>query len=204
MINVRPLLGSTFVPFGEWSIDGRFGEILVRHLLERRPRLVLECGSGTSTVLIAHCLKQMDVGKIISLEHIGKFASAARQRLKKDGLEEISTVLETPLRQWSLNGEELIWYNFDPKAHLQQTIDMLIVDGPPGGTGPLARYPAVPVLKEWLSPNAVIILDDGNREAEKEIAKRWIEELNATYEFYPEGKGMWVIRTGEDQKEKAI
>lgn len=197
MINVRPILGSTFVPFGGWSIDGRFGENLVRLLLEIRPRLVLECGSGTSTVLAAHCLKQMGSGKVVALEHICKFASATRQRLKEDKLEEVTTVLETPLRQWPLNGEKRLWYSFDPEPHLHQKIDLLIVDGPPGRTGPLARYPAVPLLKERLSSNAVIILDDGNREAEKEIAKRWIDELNATYEFHPEGKGMWIIRTGE-------
>lgn len=194
MINVRPLLENIFVPFGGWSVNGRFSEILVRLLFEKRPRMVLECGSGTSTLLAARCLKQIGNGKVVALEHIDKFASATNQRLRENTLHDFATVLETPLKQLSLNGKEMPWYSFDPKAYLQHKIDLLIVDGPPGNTGPLARYPAVPVLKEWLSPNGVIILDDGNREDERKIAEQWIVELNATHEFYSEGKGTWVIQ----------
>lgn len=194
MINIRPLLGQTLVPFGEWSIDGRFGEKLIRLLLEERPGLVLECGSGTSTVLAAQCLNQIGSGRIVALEHLGKFAAATRQRLREGRLENIATVLETPLREWSLNGINMSWYNFKPAAHLHQQIDLLIVDGPPGNTGHLARYPALPILKEWLSPGGIILLDDGNRDDEREIAERWIKELNTTSEFLPAGKGAWIIR----------
>ena len=56
-------------------------------------------------------------------------------------------------------------------------IDMLLVDGPPGMTGPLARYPALPVFYEYLNNDAVIFLDDGVREDENKIMQRWLQEF---------------------------
>ncbi|MGI9528709.1 MAG: hypothetical protein ACR2NG_03285 [Acidimicrobiia bacterium] len=52
----------------------------------------------------------------------------------------------------------------------------MIVDGPPGTTGPLARYPAVPILFDRLSPSALIFLDDAYREDEQESVRRWLDE----------------------------
>ncbi len=193
MINVRPVLGQNLVSFGDWSIDGQFGETLIGLIQEKRPKLVLECGSGTSTVLVACLLKEMEGGKIVALEHLKKFASVNRQHLEDSNLEDVATIIETPLREWTLNGNKQLWYDFEPAEHLKRSIDMLIVDGPPGHTGPLARYPAVPILKEWISPGGVIVLDDANRDDEQKIAERWIKELNATSEFHPEGKGVWII-----------
>ncbi|MDR8393819.1 class I SAM-dependent methyltransferase [Aliifodinibius sp. S!AR15-10] len=194
MINVRPQLGQTFVPFGGWSVDGRFAEILLEQIRKTRAEIILECGSGTSTILVAKYLKQIGSGQVLALEHEKKYASITRNQLSECGLQEWVSVIETPLREWPLNGQAMPWYDFQPKDYLSGQIDILIVDGPPGKIGPLARYPAVPVLKSWLDTGSVIILDDGNREGEKEIAERWIEELNATSEFDPRGKGTWIIK----------
>ena len=46
---------------------------------------------------------------------------------------------------------------------------MLIVDGPAETTEPLIRYPAVPVLYDRLSDDAVILLDDADRTEEERI-----------------------------------
>lgn len=102
MFNVRPLLKETLVGFGGWSIDGPLAEQLVLKLKETRRHpdssgLIVECGSGTSTVLIAQCLKQLGSGRLISLEHEKEFAAVSRQSLKEAGLIDQATVLETPL-----------------------------------------------------------------------------------------------------------
>src|SRR5690606_18547556 len=68
------------------------------------------------------------------------------------------------------------WYEASVFADID-TIDLLIVDGPPATTGQLARYPALPLLAERLSPGAVVVLDDAERDAEAEIARRWCEEF---------------------------
>ena len=56
-------------------------------------------------------------------------------------------------------------------------IDLLVVDGPPGLLRPQARYPALPVLRERLSPGASILLDDTHRADEREIVRRWLDEV---------------------------
>ena len=48
---------------------------------------------------------------------------------------------------------------------------VLIIDGPPGNNNPETRYPALKEFKDKLSPNAVVILDDVNREGERKLAE---------------------------------
>jgi hypothetical protein len=56
-------------------------------------------------------------------------------------------------------------------------IDLLLVDGPPGSLGEMARYPALHALENQLAPNAVVILDDAGRPDEQGIVRRWITEV---------------------------
>ncbi len=77
-----------------------------------------------------------------------------------------------------MNGKTWNWYDLPDLDKLPGKIDMLVVDGPPWKLQHLARYPALPVLFKYLSDNAVIILDDGNRPDEKEIVKLWKKEYD--------------------------
>ena len=52
-----------------------------------------------------------------------------------------------------------------------------MVDGPPGRTTKLARYPAVPALREKLRPGATVMLDDCHRRDERETLRRWLDEV---------------------------
>ena len=57
-------------------------------------------------------------------------------------------------------------------------IDLLIVDGPFGGTTPYARYSAIPYLKNKFNDNFAVFLDDSSRLEESEIVGLWKEILN--------------------------
>jgi hypothetical protein len=60
---------------------------------------------------------------------------------------------------------------------------VLVVDGPPTATGDLARFPAIPLLRERLAPDAVIIMDDLIRDSDQRVADLWRELLpDFTYE----------------------
>jgi hypothetical protein len=55
---------------------------------------------------------------------------------------------------------------------------LVLVDGPPGLTGPKARFPALPKLLNSLSKASIeIIMDDYARSEEKEIFESWKEIL---------------------------
>ena len=64
---------------------------------------------------------------------------------------------------------------------LQEKIDFLFVDGPPGKLQPFSRYPALPVLMPHLSPDAHILVDDGLRDNEAKMIDLW-RDLDISFE----------------------
>jgi methyltransferase family protein len=195
LTNIRPLLGSLPVPFGDWAINPFFGEEIVSTLMDERPKLVVECGSGSSTVVIAACLQQLGQGRLIALEHDGRFARRTESLLTSHGLNEVVRVIEAPLEKRVIDSHVFEWYSDLLGQQTGEKIGVLVVDGPPGDTVRLARYPAVPLLKKALSPNCVILLDDANRPDEQWIGKKWADELGWSGEYKTHGNGSWVIRS---------
>jgi predicted O-methyltransferase YrrM len=143
---------------------------------ESQPRLVVECGSGLSTVVMAYALRASGHGgKLVSLEHDPVYATATRRLLLAHGVDEVADVRSAPLEEVELAGEIWPWYRLDVAP--SGPIDLLVVDGPPGPIRPLARYPAVPLLHDRLSAGAKVILDDFAREDEQEIVALWQREF---------------------------
>jgi predicted O-methyltransferase YrrM len=159
----------------------------------QKPQLVVEASSGVSTLIIAYCLQRLGTGKLISLEHEEKFAQATQNNLSLHGLEDVATVIYAPLVEVEINGSKWLWYDLT-KVEIPEAIDLLIVDGPPGTTQKLARYPAVPLLYEKLSKDAMVLLDDGARSDERQIVEQWMAELKiSNSEYLPLEKGAYLI-----------
>lgn len=159
----------------------------------RRPNLVVEAGSGVSTLVIGYCLKRQGIGKVISLEHDPGFARIARDWIALHGLEAFAVVVDAPLTSVPLGDQNFLWYD-TRDLHFSGPIDLLVVDAPPGTTQPLARYPALPILMPHLSKNALILMDDGLRADEQLIAKRWTAEFpGLSSEFLPLEKGAFLL-----------
>ena len=138
---------------------------------------ILECGSGLSTLLAIATKKRAT--PVISLEHYAEWANRVRGWMPPtDGR---ATVHDTPLRNYG----DFDWYSPDLDA-LPRTFSLVICDGPPGDTRG-GRYGLVPVMRERLAPGCVILLDDANREAERETAVRWARELGASLSFEGDG-----------------
>jgi predicted O-methyltransferase YrrM len=148
---------------------------LVDHALESQPRVVLECSSGVSTIVLARCLELNGSGHIYSLEHLTEYANETRRNLAKHGLTEWATVLDASLCNHTIGEEHWSWYSEEALPDL--AIDMLVVDGPPQSTGPLARYPAGPILFKLLARDAVVFADDSSRPDEKAMLERWTKEF---------------------------
>jgi hypothetical protein len=64
---------------------------------------------------------------------------------------------------------------------MPDSFPLVVCDGPPGSTKG-GRYGLVPIMREWLKPGCVILLDDAGREQERAIARRWEAELGASSE----------------------
>lgn len=160
----------------DWAASPDFLMELVSHALHKKPATIVECSSGTSTVVLARCMQINGRGKVYSLEHDPIYAQQTRAQLARHGLSEFAEVLVAPLQPMNSGAEKWSWYEF---AVLPETlsIDMLVIDGPPKTTGALARYPAGPALFPRLAQDAAVFLDDANRDDETAIMKRWKQEF---------------------------
>ncbi len=88
-----------------------------------------------------------------------------------------------PLQEMHVNGQPFQWYDPAAIADLAD-IDILSVDGPPGFIGPLARYPALPMLRGKLAADALILVDDAERGDEQAVMERWKEEVNGIWKAW--------------------
>lgn len=158
-----------------WAASPDMLHGLVNLVQVRRPQIVIECSSGLSTLVLANEMRRMGRGKVISLEHEGYYADATRAMLKAHGLEDWAQVLHAPLREVKINDWTGSWYDTSvlPDGERAQ---LLVVDGPPSTTSPLARYPALPMLVSRLAPGAVVVADDADRTDERTMVERWIRD----------------------------
>lgn len=156
-----------------WAVSAPTLLFMVDEVLGNGRRRVLECGSGASTVWTAAAIRHRGEGHVFSLENDKHFAEQTRHHLRAHGLEQWATVIDAPLVEMDVPGVGRgLWYDLEGLGDTQE-IDLLFVDGPPGSTGPLARYPALPQLRPRLANGATVVLDDTHRTEERKIVKMW-------------------------------
>jgi predicted O-methyltransferase YrrM len=161
-------------PTGHWALNPT-DLLALLHLVERRqPTVVVELGSGTSTVWMAYAVERYG-GKIISLDHDPEFAERTRTMLRTHGLDAVAEVRDAALHPVTVGDTTVDWYDLTALSDVD-AIDLLLVDGPPGSTGPMSRYPALPLLRARLAPGATVVLDDTSRADEQETLRRWLAE----------------------------
>jgi predicted O-methyltransferase YrrM len=159
-----------------WAASPDFLQELAEHALDEQPACVVECSSGTSTLVLARCMQINGAGKVYSLEHDPAYARRTRRQLQLHGLAEWATVIDAPLLAQSFGGPPQHLYDCSALER-SLAIDMIVIDGPPQSVASQARYPAGPVLFPRLAPGAAIFLDDAARPAERAALQRWAEEF---------------------------
>ena len=143
-----------------WAASPDLLVVLVDLVISERPSLVVECGSGASTLWLALAMRRFGIdGRIIALDHDPVFGGKTRDLLARHDVRDLAEVRDAPLETFSLEGETYSWYARRAWADVTG-IDLLFVDGPPATTGHQARYPALPLLSGSLSPAATVVLDD--------------------------------------------
>lgn len=185
----------TPVFLGDWSIDPFLARFLVNEISIKRPKVVLELGGGSSTVLIAQALKNVGATnyKHIAVDHSSEYAHYTEDLLQRAGISEMVDVWICPLQHIAEQNKS--WYSNLLERLPSEPIDLLIVDGPPGVDQSKARSPAIPVLISKLAPGAIVILDDANRPDEIEICSEWKKLLvDAKFEHIHRGHGVAIFR----------
>lgn len=150
-----------------------------------RPRLVVELGSGVSTLVTA----KSGGRKVISIDNSEEFGGKTAALIRDHKVRGVEVRI-APLQPYA-NGST--WYDITKIKDLKK-IDLLIIDGPPGSKNPDARYPALAEFKDKLSAKAVIIIDDVKREGERKLAEDFAKALpNHQLVFLDHEKGTAVI-----------
>jgi predicted O-methyltransferase YrrM len=158
-----------------YAIAPDFGVMLAQTIADEKPELVLETGSGVSTLIIAYALEKLGRGRVVALEHDPEYARRTREELQRHGLERLATVVDAPLEPTRIGGREYRWYAQRALDDLGE-IDLVVDDGPPRYVGDMLRYASLHVLSRRMSPRGLFVLDVVGEE-ERTILDRWRAEL---------------------------
>lgn len=163
------------VPLTSWSAYPATALMLTEHVRELPAgSAVLELGSGATTVWMALASRRRggDV-RIVSLEASADFAEVTRTAVRRNAVDDLVDLRVAALDEVTTKHGAQQWYEA-PAWNDLTGIGLLFIDGPPGGTGPNARYPAVELLAERLAPGAVVVIDDADRDDEKAMLADWL------------------------------
>ncbi|MCP5272965.1 MAG: methyltransferase FkbM [Burkholderiaceae bacterium] len=179
-----------------WAISPDFGFFLVQLIEDRCYDMVIEFGSGATTLLIAaalaRCTSRRDgpgSPRQVAFEHLDRCHAETARLLQAANCRESVDLQLSPLRPYTTaEGRTFQYYDCDPAlerlaAEIEPGVDsriLVLVDGPPGTTGPLARYPALPhVLRHFKGAHVDLLLDDYGRADERQVVVRWRADLKA-------------------------
>lgn len=177
----------------QWSAAPDFLKLIVEHALATQPNTIVECSSGLTTLMLARCCQVNDKGKVFSLENGAEFAEKTRGEIARYGLTKIATVIDAPLKATTVDGVEYQWY--DPAGLPDRSIEMLVIDGPPGFLQRHSRYPALPLLFDKLADGCVIFLDDAGRPDERELVELWKQRYpGLKHEYVKTERGCSILR----------
>lgn len=184
LIDIR----SPLPTMGAWAASPDFIQIISEIILEKKPKTVVECGSGVSSVVIGYLLEKNERGRLFSLENSDVFFEKSKQLIAQHQLDSQVDILHAPLISMKLNKADVKWYDTTQVADIQQ-IDILIIDGPTGH-----RYPVLPMLFEQLSDTVIIIIDDCKREKDSGNISRWLSEFPLTATWVDTEKGTCILK----------
>lgn len=153
---------SPIPPTRSWAASPDLLLTITEIVRKYRPGLVVELGSGVSTLVAA----KAGARKVVSIDNSDEFGGKTISLLKDHKVRGVDVRI-APLQPYA-NG--FTWYDTSMIKDLKK-IDLLIIDGPPGSKNPEARYPALAEFKDKLSSKAVIIIDDVQREGERKLAE---------------------------------
>ena len=198
-----------------WPISPDFGLVITDLLDTHAYHAVVELGSGVSTYIVAALLAQpgtlASVRQHVAMEHLPQYQAQTQALLARLGQAQRSAVRLCPLVPWAAaDGTAYSYYDCAALlADVAATLPvdgtarvLVVVDGPPGGTGHWARYPALPLLQQAM-PQAELhlLLDDHGRDEERDLAQAWQALLTGqgrsfTTQTFPCEKGALLLKVG--------
>lgn len=176
---------------GSWKADTYLLHRIVDEIEARRPRVVVELGSGATSLVIAKALSLHGGGCLHSYDQHEPFVRQMDDWLAEHEL--AAKFHHAPLVERDLAWPGL-WYGL---SEVPMTIDMLVIDGPPWAVHPFARGMAERLF-DRLAPRGIVMLDDAARPGERIVARRWRRKWTE-FDFTFEGQGTKGLLIGRKE-----
>jgi predicted O-methyltransferase YrrM len=176
---------------GYWSLDAETILFLWNILHRASPKIILEYGSGISTIVLArYALLASSTGQecfIVSLEQDLEAKKATEDRLRRLGLDCFVQLWHIPADRITGYDRSVLSTSLTPI--LQTPVDFVLIDGPAGEPG--CRLQTLPMLAPYIRNGTLWVMDDAFRDGELSILQRWTKhETIVVTGVYPIGKGL--------------
>lgn len=178
---------------GSWKADTYLLHRIVDIIQEQRPAHVVELGSGATSLVMAKALSRHG-GALHSYDQHRPFVTEMERWLAEHDLE--AAFHHAPLVQRDPRWPG-VWYRLPV---VPDTIDLLVIDGPPWTVHPYVRGMAERLF-DRIAPGGTVLLDDAARPGERIVARRWRKDWS-DFTFSYEGggtKGLLVGRRAMSQ-----
>jgi len=165
---------NNFLPLTTWAPSPTGLLHLLNHITINEPPLIVEFGSGFSTVIIGKLIKKNKLkSRLISFDNDSNWSDKVNSWLLTEEINaNITSSYFAELKQELIyKNQSIFWYNTEKvKSVLQDTVpDLLIVDGP-HGSYKNARAGALLFFQKQIEKQSLsYFYDDTDREEEFEI-----------------------------------
>lgn len=171
---------------GRWAVGYQYLYVVYRILNEVKPRRVLELGLGQSTRLLGQYAAHNPEVQHTVVEHDPNWIQFFQQDF---GLSKNSQIvqLEREYKQFKEDDRVLAFSNFK-ETFVGQKFDFISIDAPLGGEAIVyARIDILDLIPDSLAESFIIVLDDFNRQGEKNTIKVLEEKLKENGITYVRG-----------------
>ncbi|TAM97883.1 MAG: hypothetical protein EPN39_10230 [Chitinophagaceae bacterium] len=172
---------------GNWTLDRKSIAILWEKLQVIKPKIIIEAGSGISTLIFSEYMQNnYPGGKVISLEQDENEKNRVEGLLSENNLSSFVEILYAPINKaghYSINEDNL------KSALGEKKADWLMIDGPCGEEG--SREYVLDDLLHYMNNGAAWFADDAFRDGELGFLKKWESRKDIeVMGIHPVGKGL--------------
>lgn len=184
---------ASFPLMRRWAASPDILTLYLNLIITKKPDLVLELGSGVSSLIAGYGVERNGSGRVIALDHDQQFLEQTLNHVKLHKLDHFVELRHAPLVHADSLEEGRLWYSLEAMKDLGK-IDLLFIDGPPDPQDKGNRLPALSLLNDRLSENAYVLFDDTVRPSYREGILEWASVNGFRAVEYPYEKGAIVLQ----------
>lgn len=177
------LRGYGFVPVSGSAMAFESILTICNDIVVNERKAVIEFGSGISTLVIASLIQRKQLAcRFVSVDGNAAWQAIISKCLHDAGTAAGVELIHAPIVPHRLAIAGNSWYDLDShrESLAASKFDSVIIDGPEACNDriALARYPALPFLRDHIDfERCFVLLDDAGRAGEREVRRRWKAEL---------------------------